>query len=361
MKSWLAVVGSVLVSSVFAQEAPKAVPVSEIPVKRAVVFVQNRTRDKVFDDEVDGIRDRLTAALAAVDGLQLLDSSQVADAFRKYKVNAEEEKRDLVSGVFTGGSVPNIARMLGCDYVIAASVVGASSMRRTLNGQPNTVFTLRMTTKVMDASGVNVGSVRNWSNTFPVLNEAGDDPMNYYNILIDRWVGDSVNEIAAGALAWRKPTAAATALVSFRVTTSIDKVVEALESQTKGAKGEQLAELRKVVGGATVELDGAVMGTAPGEFRAAPGLHQIKITRQWMQTYTATVNVVDGLKLDVALEMSDAGLAKWSSAEALRADVAKRYGDAARERGVKVNIDTQNWRDGFLGDNAGGVRKVNID
>lgn len=332
-----------------AQETVKPVPAEEIPVKKVAVFVQNRTREKALDDEVDGIRDRFTAALAAVDGLQLIDSSQIADSFRKYKVTADEEKKELVTGIFTGGSIPNVARMLGSDYIIAVSVVGASSMRRKMGDQQNTVFTLRMTTKIMDASGANVSSVPNWTGTFPVLDEAGDDPMNYYNILIDRWVGESVNQIAAGALKWRKPTSAASAMVAFRVTTSIDKVVTELESQTKGAKGELLADLRKVVGGATVELDGAVVGTAPGEFRAAPGLHQIKVTRQWMQTYTATVNIVDGLQLDIALEMSEAGLAKWGSAEAIRADVAKRYGEAALKRGVKVNIDTANWRDGVLG------------
>ena len=325
------------------------VPAGAMPTKKVAVFVQNRTRERALDDEIDGIRDRFSAALAAVDGLQLVDSSQVADTFRKYKVTAEEEKRELVDGVFSGGSVPNIARMLNCDYIIAVSVVGASSMHRKMGESMNTVFTLRMATKVMDAAGANVGSVPNWSGTFPVLDEGGDDPMNYYNILIDRWTSEAVNQVAQGALKWRAPTALASATVAFRVTTSIDRVVSELESQTKGANGEMLAELRKVVGGATVELDGAVVGTAPGEFRAAPGLHQLKIRRQWMQTYSATVNISEGMQLDIALELSEAGLAKWGTAEAIRADVAKRYGEAAYQRGVKVNIDTSKWRDGAIG------------
>lgn len=334
------------------------VPATEVPVKKVAVFVQNRTRERAMDDEIDGIRDRLAASLAAVDGMEVLDSAQIADTFRKYKVTTDEEKKGLVSGIFTGGSVPNVARMIGCDYIIAASVVGASTMKRNLGGQLNTVYTLRMTTKVMDATGRTVGAVPNWSNTFPVLNDAGDDPMNYYNILLDRWVEDATNQIAENALKWRAPAAAAAALVAFKVTTSIDKVVTELESQTKGTKGELLAELRKVVGGATVELDGAVIGSCPGEFRVAPGLHQIKITRQWMQPYTATVNIVDGMQLDVAMEMSEAGLAKWGSAEAIRADVAQRYGNAARERGVKINLDTSNWRDGVLGGGHGQKIKI---
>ena len=358
MKKLIGMVLAGAAMAVGAQEAAKPVPAEEIPVKKVAVFVQNRTRERAMDDEIDGIRDRLAASLAAVDGMEVLDSAQIADTFRKYKVTTDEEKRGLVSGIFTGGSIPNVARMIGCDYIVAASVVGASSMKRKMNGQNNTVFTLRTTIKVMDATGRTVGSVPNWSSTFPVLNEEGNDPMNYYNILIDRWVEDATDQLAANALKWRKPAAAATALVAFKVTTSIDKVVTELESQTKGTKGELLAELRKVVGGATVELDGAVIGSCPGEFRAAPGLHQIKITRQWMQDYTATVNIVDGMQLDVAMEMSEAGLAKWGSAEAIRADVAQRYGNAARERGVKINLDTSGWRDGVLGGGHGQKIKI---
>ena len=185
------------------------VPAAEVPVKKVAVFVQNRTRERAMDDEIDGIRDRLSASLAAVDGMEVLDSSQIADTFRKYKVTTDEEKRGLVSGIFTGGSIPNVARMIGCDYIVAASVVGASSMKRKMNGQNNTVFTLRTTIKVMDATGRTVGSVPNWSSTFPVLNEEGNDPMNYYNILLDRWVEDATNQIAENALKWRRPAAEA--------------------------------------------------------------------------------------------------------------------------------------------------------
>ena len=109
------------------------------------------------------------------------------------------------------------------------------------------------------------------------------------------------------------------------------------------------------MGGASVEIDGAVVGSSPGPFRVSLGLHQIKIFREWMKPYFATVNVQPGMTLNVALEMSDEGIRKWGSLEALRADVARRYADAARERGVKVNIDTTNWRD--VG--TSGVRVIN--
>jgi len=92
-------------------------------------------------------------------------------------------------------------------------------------------------------------------------------------------------------------------------------------------------------------LDGAVIGSAPNTFKATKGLHQICIRRDWMKPYQATVNVQEGLVLQVALEMSAEGLAKWGTEESLRSGIARDYARAAMERGVKVNIDTAKWRD----------------
>ena len=164
-------------------------------------------------------------------------------------------------------------------------------------------------------------------------------------MLFDQWATDVTAALAQKAPRWRAPAAAQPGTVEFFVSTTIDETVAELESRTKGASGELLQELRRVVGGVSVELDGAVIGSSPGPFRATPGLHQIKVFRQWMKPYFATVNVSEGMNLHVALEMSEEGMAKWGSLEALRADVARRYADAVRERGTKVNIDTSGWRD----------------
>ena len=314
--------------------------------KTIAVFVQNRTRVPGMDDEVDGVRDRLSAAFAEIDGFAVMDSAQVADTFRRYKVTVGEERADMVSGIFTGGSVPRVAQMLGCDYIAAATIVNASSMRRNMGGRVSTVYTLRMTLKVMDSSGASVDGMPTWVRQYPVL-DAVDEPMNFYQILFDQWAEDVTKAVAQKSLKWRKPKNAALDLVNFYVSTTIDETIAELESQTKGASGEMLIELRRVAGGATVELDGAVIGSAPGSFLVSPGLHQLRVMREWMNPYTATVNIKDGTSLKIALEMSNEGVAKWGSVEALRADLARRYAEAVRERGVKINynVDTSGWHD----------------
>lgn len=312
--------------------------------KKIAVFVQNRTRIAGMDDEVDGVRDRLSSALAEIDGLSVMDSAQVADTFRRYKVTVGEEKAGLVSGIFSGGSIPAISKMLGCDYIAAATIVNASVANRNVGGRLASVYTVRMTLKIMDSTGASVDGMPTWVRQMPIL-DAVDDPMNYYQMLFDQWSSDVTAAVAQKSLKWRKPSPVAGGLVSFYISTTIDKTVAELESQTKGANGEQLQELRRIAGGVTVEIDGAVVGSSPGPLKTTPGLHQMRVTRPWMDPYTATVLINEGSSFDIALEMSEEGMRKWGSIEALRADLAKRYADAARERGVRINVDTTNWRD----------------
>jgi len=103
--------------------------------------------------------------------------------------------------------------------------------------------------------------------------------------------------------------------------------------------------MRRLVGGVTVEIDGATVGSSPGTFKASPGLHQMRVTRQWMQPWQQTVNIQPGATFRVALELSDAGLQRYRSLEGFRAAVAIGYAEAAMRKGVKINFDTAAWRD----------------
>ena len=61
----------------------------------------------------------------------------------------------------------------------------------------------------------------------------------------------------------------------------------------------------------TVELDGVALGSAPGDFKGHPGLHKIRLTREGFDDWARTINIYDGQKLHVALQMSAAGYQKW--------------------------------------------------
>ena len=80
--------------------------------RKVAVFVRNRTRVQGMDDEVDGVRDRLSAAMAATDAVIVMDSSEVDDSFMRWKVTTAEERNKLVDGIVSGGSVTPLQRSL---------------------------------------------------------------------------------------------------------------------------------------------------------------------------------------------------------------------------------------------------------
>jgi len=312
---------------------------------KIAIFVKNQTQTPGMDDQVDGVRDRISAELAGA-GLIVLDKAEIADGFNRFKVTTAEERAGLVEGIFTGGSTVRVAQMLGCDYIMLVSIVGASHTSRTAGDKQVTIFTLRMTTKVNEAAQGSSVYGSNWANKLPVPGQytAGADELNYYNDLIDQWSTATGQEIASKVQTWRRGEPADTALVEFRVSTTVDELVQGLESGVR-APNELLDEMRRLVGGVTVEIDGATVGSSPGTFKASPGLHQMRITRQWMQPWQQTVNIQPGATFRVALELSDAGLQRYRSLEGFRAAVAIGYAEAAMRKGIKINFDTAAWRD----------------
>ena len=319
---------------------PPPPPPAKPPVM--AIFVKNHTKTVGMDDQVDGIRDRLAAEVSGMDFI-VMDSAEIGAAFNRYKITTAEERAGLIAGLFTGGSVTRVAQMLGADYILTASIIGATEMRRFAGDRGVTIYTLRMATKVLDAT--TGGSIygKNWSNKRPVPMGNGDDAMNLYDDLIDMWVQDTGRDLAEARPRWRAPTAYAGPMVPFTVTTTIDAMIAPLATTVDASKAVK-EELRVVAGGITVEVDGATVGSSGGTFQARPGLHQLRVTRQWMTPWTGTVNIQSGAVFNVALELSDEGFRHYKNKEALRAELALAYAEAAFRRGCRINFDTENWQ-----------------
>lgn len=315
-------------------------PAAKTPVM--AIFVKNLTKTKGMDDQVDGIRDRLAAEIAGMNFV-VLDAAEIGAAFNRHKVTAAEERAGLVDGLFTGGSVTRVAQMIGADYILTASIIGASQMSRTAGDRPVTIYTLRMTTKVLDATtGASVYG-KNWTNKRPVPKGNDDDPLNLYDDLIDMWVQDTGADLAEASPRWRAPTKDTGTLASFTVTTTLDTIFTSLEATVDATKPVK-DELRVVAGGITVEVDGAAVGSSGGTFRVRPGLHQLRVSRQWMKPWVKTVSIADGAVFHVALEMSEEGFRHYRAKEQLRAEVSLAYAEAAFRRGCRINFNTEAWQ-----------------
>jgi hypothetical protein len=84
----------------------------------------------------------------------------------------------------------------------------------------------------------------------------------------------------------------------------------------------------------TVELDGVALGSAPGSFQGRPGLHKIRLSREGFDPWERTINIYEGQNLRVALQMSNAGYARWADTTAFLAtlDANRKLTDAEVKR-----------------------------
>ena len=336
--------------------APRPPPAAQ---PKIAIFVKNQTRVRALDEEVDGVRDRISAELAG-SGMIIMDAQDIASSFNRFKVTTAEERAGLIDGVFTGGAVLRVAQMLGCDYIMLVSIIGADEQNRTAGDLPTTVFTLRMTTKVLEAAEGSTVYGSNATERLPVPSAgvAKGNELPYYSDLIDQWSQKTGREITTKAPTWRRAAPADVQMAGFSVSTTIDEFIGGLENGVR-EPNELLGEMRRIIGGVTVELDGAAIGSSPGTFTAAPGLHQLRITRQWMKPWQQTVAIQQGAKFRVGLELSDEGLRKFKDLEGFRAGLAVAYAEAVLRKGIRINFDTAQWRD--VGNRGNDINVQNVN
>lgn len=313
---------------------------------KIAIFVKNQTVVKALDEEVDGIRDRITAELAGA-GMIVMDAQELASSFDRFKVTTQEERNGLIDGAFRGGSPLRLAQMIGCDYIMLISITGASTLNIV---QGTTTFNLNMTAKVLEAVQGSTVYGSNWPGKHPVPNAmvTKGNELPFFSHMIDQWCQKTAPEMALKSKTWRRVDPADVQMIEFEVSTTIDEFIGGLENGVQGAPEtlkDVLGELRRLVGGVTVELDGVTIGSSPGKFMASPGMHQLRVTRQWMKPWQQTVALQPGAKFRVALELSDEGQRKFKDLEAFRAGVAVAYAEAAWRKDIKVNFDTAQWRD----------------
>lgn len=334
--------------TVVSVEGDRTAVLAPVQNPKIAIFVKNQTRVPGMDDMVDGIRDRIGAEMAG-SGMVVLDQSDIISAFRRYKITTDEERSGLIDGLFTGGTVTRVSQMLGADFIMNASVISANKASMKVGGKSITTFAVRMTSKVLDAStGASVYG-KAWTRKMPVTAEfaSGTDDIFMYNDLLDVWASETGAELSVKAVDWNASKVVAVP-ITVSVSTTIDSLIDGLESGVR-APNDLLDSMRRLVGGATIEVDGVTIGSAPGTFQVAPGLHQLRISRQWMKDWNQVVNFQNGGSFKVALELSDAGLARYQTLEKFRASVALDYATALSQKNIKINFDTAAWRDVSVG------------
>jgi hypothetical protein len=336
--------------SVVAQLAPRPVPMTP----KVAIFAKNQSTRLHLNDEIDPMRDVIAAELAGRNMI-VIDPAEIVAGFHRYKVTTDEERAGLIDGLFTGGSAVRVAQMINADYLALISLISADVRARAVSGQPVNIYQTMMSVKVLEAGQGSSVFGQNFQERYPANTASGTaEDTTYFHDLIYTTAEKIGSSLAASQPRWRRAEPADSTLVSFTVRTTIDELVDGLENGVR-APNELLDELQRVVGGITVEVDGATLGSTPGPFKTAPGMHQLRVTRQWMQPWQQTVNIQEGSAFSVGLEMSTDGLAKFKDLEGFKAAAALTYAEAAYTKGIKINFDTANWQDVSIGNKGGDI------
>lgn len=289
-------VGILMLAAAAAQAAPTA-----------ALFVQNRAGAKL-EAQLDAFNDLLGARLTDA-GFEVIRYQDVlnrfaesrraedAQALRQFVELVQTAKSEgTVDGPAPEASALRTAQLLETDFLVFASLVSLGENRTSVQAygttQEATTTTLRLALRVLAGDtgaqifgDVIVVSEKIAQNAF--VQTAADDLLND---LLDR----GATELAARVADRRAKIAAAApaepALAGVTVTASAP--------------------------GAAVEVDGVVIGTAPGTFRIRPGVHEVRVTKEGYATWEKSVAFADGMELNVPLELSAAGLARKGELEA---------------------------------------------
>ncbi len=313
--------------------------------RKIAIIVQNRG-SAGLNDKVAVLED-LVASRVAGKGFSVISRDDVTRSLKNYAdgKNPNGELTALDRSLEDNSSALRLAQNLGADYILVPSIISLGTEKKNYNGNGistlNITHRLRVSYKIVEAG--QGGAVRGGAFTSEkTIRQTGDlqtESSDIVNDLLD----DAAEQLAAAIVESGKslPTEVAkAAMVNFNVAcTMTDPRQQPILISAIGitADNKVVVTNQPIAVQAldvTVELDGVALGSAPGTLQGRPGLHKIRLSREGFNTWERTINIYDGQKLRVALQMSEAGYARWADTTAFLAtlDNNRKLTDAEVKR-----------------------------
>jgi hypothetical protein len=320
-------------------------------VQKVAIFVENRA-EQSLNDKMPVLEDFLSSRLTGK-GYSVISHEDAIGALSAYSIegvaseSSPEEKLD--EALRSSTSALRLAQNLGADYIFLASISSYGKEKRVFESADlnteNVIHTLRVSYKLLEASrgGSLIGDVVKVTKTERSTANSSTENSDLLNGLLD----EAAELVADNAGNKRdsikdEPTAAAQVQVSVscgmqdlaNLPISVpDVVLNADGTVTVVPNGTTVQVLD-----ASVEVNGTVVGTAPGTISVPSGLNKIRITREGFSPWERTVSFHEGQNLKVALRMSEEGYARWKDNTAFLANI---------ESGKKLTDATVKMMEGF--------------
>ena len=285
--------------------------------RKAALIVENRAGDE-FKRLASQLEDQLSSRLAG-QGLLLISRQVVTDAIAK-----EGDGARLDGLLSERSSSLRLAQSLGAEFILLASLSSVTRDQRTFNDGGLQVTSanhvLRVTYRIAEAGdgGALAGDSLRVSRNLRGTQTGGIESTEIYNQLVDDAAAGILKAFPAKALQASKAEVAKPATIEVAISAApVDLTQNPLQlpdlrvaadgSVSKGGAAPVEVTLADV----SVEVDGVLVGTTPAALRLTPGFHRLRLTRPGFRDLEQTINPVAGLRLRPAMQMSEAGYARW--------------------------------------------------
>jgi hypothetical protein len=325
-------------------------------LRKVAIIVENRA-DASLNDKVSVLEDLVTSRIAG-NGFSVISRDVTVNALKTYaslgisadtksaatvkataapdhatakveatqadsaKIAATPETTPLDQALSDNTTALRLAQNLGADYILIPSITSYGTEKKSYTGNGiqtlNVTHRLRVSYKIVEANeggamkGGSVVSESTRRDTASVQTDSTD--------VLNELLNDAAGQLADAMNSSAKTLpaeVAKTAMISFSIACTMTDPRQQpvlISAVSVSADGKLMATNPPVAVqpmDVTVELDGVAIGSAPDQFKARPGLHKLRLSREGFADWVRTVNIYDGQTLRVALQMSDAGYAQW--------------------------------------------------
>ena len=303
-------------SQAFAQNpAPAAKAAS--PGVTVAIFTANRAGE-AGASELGALEDYVTGKVTDLN-VRVISSETALNAVSALAPGAGANALD--AQLADGTSAVRLSQTLGATHLLQVTISGYDATRNAVDAYGvktvNEQHTARVTYKILDGNTGASLAADTISVSKTVQQSQGNttDRSGILNSLL----AEAADKVAASLKRQldrgRITTSNAAGNVSVTFTTELadlyipDVRINPENTLTIGETKFKVSALA-----ATIEIDGIAVGTAPGKLEVKAGLHKLRVVREGFKPWERTVNFAAGQKLNIALEMSEAGYARWADA-----------------------------------------------
>lgn len=288
----------------------------------AAIFVANRA-GKAFNDEVMLVEDLIVSQVSDL-GFVTLSREVVMDALSGYGGGKSDVATELDKRLLENTSALALARNLGASHIISVSIGSFARNKKQFRDTDGSYggistdvsqYVLRVPYKILDATrgGSLTADTIKVSKTIRQTDGLVIEEGDLLNDLLDeasQQIASSLEKrIKQGRI---KDSAQLAERVDLTVHCGMtDLSIPDVKKQEDGSYQIVANAYKLEPMSVTVEIDGMVVGTAPGTFPVRPGISKIRLSREGFKEWARTINVYDGQVLNVSLQMDEAGYDRW--------------------------------------------------